>query len=176
MIILAHDGSLYGDWVARYALQFATEEGDRKLLVLHVLDGKITREVVTAKLAQLEADCQALDIEMLQELLPLGSNVYRSLRQATPHDPDALLICGTRVKARKSAFLRGSVAEQLLRSSATRPARCAAGAAAAARRSPDRIRPHLAEFPPAGAETAPRSPVSQPQYPPPAPPSPESGP
>ena len=116
MIILAHDGSLYGDWVARYALQFAAEECDRKLLVLHVLDGKSTREVVTAKLAQLEADCQARDIEMLQELLPLGANVYRSLRQATPHATDALLICGTRLKARKSAFLRGSVAEQLLRS------------------------------------------------------------
>ncbi len=115
MIILAHDGSLYGDWVARYALHFAAEESDRKLLVLHVLDGKIAQDMVTAKLAQLEADCQVRGIEMLSELLPLGTSVYRSLRQAIPHAQEALLVCGTRVKAKQRAFLRGSVAEQLLR-------------------------------------------------------------
>jgi len=115
MIILAHDGSLYGDWVARYALHFAAAESDRKLLVLHVLDGKIAREVVIAKLAQLEADCQARKIDMISELLPLESSAYRSLRQAIPQAPEALLVCGTRVKAKKHAFLRGSVAEQLLR-------------------------------------------------------------
>lgn len=116
MIILAHDGSLYGDWVARYALNFAVAESDCKLLVLHVLDGKTSREVVTAKFAQLEADGQSRGVEIIPQLLPLSGSVYRSLRQSIPHAPDALLICGTRVKSRKRTFLRGSVAELLLRS------------------------------------------------------------
>ncbi len=115
MIILAHDGSLYGDWVARYALQFATLEGDRKLLVLHVRDGKISDEVVSSRLSQLQTDCQQLGVDVIQELLPLTTSVYRSLAQAIPPEPDALLVCGTRVKPRRRAFLRGSVAELLLR-------------------------------------------------------------
>jgi nucleotide-binding universal stress UspA family protein len=115
MIILAHDGSVYGDWVARYALNFAALESDRKLLVLHVQDGKSSRELVAAKFSQLEAACQSRAIEFLPQVLPLNSGVYRSLRHAIPPDPNSLLLCGTRVKAKRSAFLRGSVAEQLLR-------------------------------------------------------------
>jgi len=115
MIILAHDGSVYGDWVAQYALNFAATETDRKLLVLHVLDGKISRDLMTSKLAQLETICSNRDIEFIPQLLPLDSDVYRCLRHAIPHEPDALLICGTRIKARKRAFLHGSIAEQLLR-------------------------------------------------------------
>ena len=115
MIILAHDGSLYGDWVARYALRFTAGEQDKKLLVLHVQDGQTSREMVTAKFAQLVAEGETLGIDILPQLLPLGTNVYRSLRQAIPHDPAALLICGTRVKPKRQALLSGSVAEQLLR-------------------------------------------------------------
>ncbi len=115
MIILAHDGSIYGDWVARYALRFAADEADRKLLVLHVLDGKINPDLAAAKLAKIEEVCQQAEVECLTRLLPLGKTVHRSLRQAIPHDPEALLVCGTRVKANKRSFLSGSVAEQLLR-------------------------------------------------------------
>ncbi|MCW8892106.1 MAG: universal stress protein, partial [Deltaproteobacteria bacterium] len=115
MIILAHDGSLYGDWVARYALNFAVAETDRKLLALHVLDGKTSQELVTSKFAQLETACRNRGIDFIPQLLPLDSGVYRSLRHAIPHAPEALLVCGTRIKAKKRTFLRGSVAEQLLR-------------------------------------------------------------
>lgn len=115
MIILAHDGSLYSDWVARYALNFAAAENDRKLLALHVVDGKTNRELVTVKFAQLETVCASQDIEFIPQLLPLNNGVYRSLRHAIPPAADALLLCGTRIKAKRQAFLRGSVAEQLLR-------------------------------------------------------------
>ena len=115
MIILAHDGSIYGDWVARYALQFATNEADRKLLLLHVSDGNIRPDIVETRLARLTKDCQEVGVECSLHLLPLGKTVHRSLHQAIPHDPEALLVCGTRVKPNKSAFLSGSVAEKLLR-------------------------------------------------------------
>jgi nucleotide-binding universal stress UspA family protein len=115
MIILAHDGSIYGDWVARYALQFAAGEVDRKLLLLHVLDGKINPDIVEVKFARITENCQEAGVECLLRFLPLGKTVHRTLRQAIPHDPDALLVCGTRVKPNKRTLLGGSVAEQLLR-------------------------------------------------------------
>lgn len=115
MIILAHDGSIYGDWVARYAMRFAATEQDRKLLVLHVLDGKISHEIVETRFSQLASDCDSFNVEFLPQHLSLGSSVYRSLRQAIPPEKESLLVCGTRVKSRKSRYLSGSVAEKLLR-------------------------------------------------------------
>lgn len=115
MIILAHDGSIYSDWVAHYALHMAAKEDDRKLLALNVLDGKVNAGVVEAKLAQLAEECRARGIDPSYELLPLGASVHRSLRQAIPHDPEALLVCGTRIKPNRRNFLTGTIAEKLLR-------------------------------------------------------------
>ncbi len=115
MIILAHDGSIYCDWVARYALRFASEEADRKLLALHVLDGKVNAELIEAKFGHYERECVDCGVEFISNLLPLGKSVHRTLRQAIPHDPEALLVCGTRVKPNRQDFLAGSVAEKLLR-------------------------------------------------------------
>jgi len=63
MIILAHDGSIYGDWVAHYALRFAADEADRKLLVLNVLDGNVSPDVIKTKFAKLEKNCQEAGVE-----------------------------------------------------------------------------------------------------------------
>lgn len=115
MIILAHDGSLYGEWVSRYAINFALGEKDRKLLVLHVPEGKITPVMVEARLERLIDDCAEHELSCHCEYLPPDQDVYRSLRHAIPHDPTALLVCGTRVKARNRAYLSGSIAEKLLR-------------------------------------------------------------
>lgn len=115
MIILAHDGSIYGDWVARYAMHFATGEPDRKLLVLHVEDGQVHPEIVTNRFRQLAGECDSFDVEFLPEQIPLGTTVYRTLRQAIPPDLNALLVCGTRVKPRRQNYLAGTVAEKLLR-------------------------------------------------------------
>lgn len=115
MIILAHDGTLYGDWVACYAMRFAATEADRKLLLLHVFDGQVERSIAEARFANLAKTCAENEILLHQELLAAVPSVHRALRQAIPHDPSALLICGTRVKPRREAFLTGSVAAQLLR-------------------------------------------------------------
>ena len=115
MIILAHDGSIYGDWVACYAIRFAALEEDRKLLVLHVQDGKINQDIVDTRFNELARECDSFDVEFLPQHLPLGPSVHRTLRQAIPPDPDALLVCGTRVKPRRREYLAGSVSEKLLR-------------------------------------------------------------
>lgn len=115
MIILAHDGSLYGDWVARYALHFAAADSDRKLLLLHVSDDRVDQAVAENRFSHLAELCAEHQLHYHQEILPLSDSVHRTLRQATPHNPEALLLCGTRIKPRHNAFLRGSVAELLLR-------------------------------------------------------------
>jgi len=115
MILLAHDGSVYCDWVARYALNFAEQEDDRKLLVLHILEEARRREIIEEKFFTLEQECRGREIDFSSHVLPIGSTIYRSLRQAIPHRPESLLICGTRVKPNKRSLLRGSIAEKLLR-------------------------------------------------------------
>jgi len=115
MVILAHDGSIYSDWVAHYALHMAASDHDRKLLILNALDGKVNAGLAEARLAQLVDDGQALNIETHYRLLPVSSSVHRTLRQAIPHDPASLLVCGTRVKPNRRDFLTGTIAEKLLR-------------------------------------------------------------
>lgn len=115
MIILAHDGSIYGDWVARYAVRFASGESDRSLLVLHVLDGQVSAEVVEKRFDQLAKECAVSHVDFLPQFLPLSTTVHRSLRMAIPHEQKALLVCGTRVKPRKRFYLTGTVSEKLLR-------------------------------------------------------------
>jgi len=115
MIILAHDGSIYGDWVARYAIRFAEQEEDRKLLVLHVQDGKVRQEIVKVRFNELAGECDTVNIEFLSQHLPMGPSVHRALRQAVPSDPDALLVCGTRVRPRRQSYLSGTISEKLLR-------------------------------------------------------------
>jgi len=116
MIILAHDGSLYCDWVALYALRFAATDPDRTLLLLHVIDGRVEFPLVESRVARLADLCADTSVDFHREFLPLEHSAHRTLRQATPHDPEALLVCGTRVKPRRQALLAGSVAELLLRS------------------------------------------------------------
>lgn len=115
MIILAHDGSIYCDWVARYALRFAANEADRKLFAVYVIDGKANPDVVEAKFNRYRDECAVRGVDFSFRLLPLGNSVHRTLRQAIPHDPESLLVCGTRVKPNRRSFLSGSVAEKLLR-------------------------------------------------------------
>jgi len=53
MIILAHDGSIYSDWMAHYARYMFASENDRRLLILNVLHGRVKAGLVEAKLTQL---------------------------------------------------------------------------------------------------------------------------
>lgn len=114
MIILAHDGSLCSDWVARYALRFAARDPDRRLLVLHVRDDSVAPAVADARLNLLAEACRTAGIACRQEILPLQGSTFHSLARALPDDPAGLLLCGTRIRPRRQRFLAGSVAAGLL--------------------------------------------------------------
>jgi nucleotide-binding universal stress UspA family protein len=114
MICLAYDGSLNGDWVARYAIRFAAGSGERVLQLFHVLDGSLTAADLDAKLEHLRRECGAQGVELFPELLPLGNGTLSTLLHALPADPDAVVVCGTRVRGAGRPLLAGTVAERLL--------------------------------------------------------------
>jgi len=115
MVYLAYDGSLNGDWVARYAIRFAAQSPERSLNLLHVLDGKTSAGELERKLEHLARECRAQAVELFPQLLPLAQSVLQSLVQSMPADGASLLVCGTRVRSSRKPFLAGTVAEQLLR-------------------------------------------------------------
>ncbi len=117
MICLAYDGSLNGDWVARYAIRFASGNGDRTLNLFQVRDGSLDEAALTTKLEHLGRECQAQGVELFPQLLPLGDGVLPSLLKAFPARAEALVICGTRVRGIGKPFLAGTVAESLLAAS-----------------------------------------------------------
>lgn len=114
MICLAYDGSLNGDWVARYAVRFAAEATERTLHLFHVRDGTIATTALEAKLEHLERECGAQGVELFPQVLALGRGVLPTLLQALPTDPAAFVVCGTRVRGAGKPLLAGTVAERLL--------------------------------------------------------------
>ncbi len=115
MLYLAYDGSLNGDWIARYALQLASASGEAFLRLLHVQDGLLDPELVDSKLGYLaqEAGRRQLDLEI--QRLPLQGSVAQTLLRQLPGGPKHILLCGTRARTGRRALLAGTTAERLLR-------------------------------------------------------------
>jgi len=115
MVFLAYDGSLNGDWVARYAIRFAAHDAERMLTLVHIQDESLDAAGLERKLEHLRRECLAQGVELFPQLLPLTRSVVHSLLPAVPSGGDNLLVCGTRVRSARKPFLAGTVTEQLLR-------------------------------------------------------------
>jgi len=117
MVFLAYDGSLNGDWVARYAIQLASRTGERSLTLLHVADGSLSAELLEAKLDAVQRLCREQEVSLTRCMLALHDRVETSLLKVLPGDAGLLLVCGTRVRRRSRGYLAGTVAERLLAAS-----------------------------------------------------------
>lgn len=113
MICLAYDGSLNGDWIARYALRFALH-GGKALRVLHVREAQHPEAEIRASCERLQDDAGRLGVDLQLELLPPAKSVLHTLLAALPAGPGHLVVCGTRARSRQSAYLAGTIAEKLL--------------------------------------------------------------
>ena len=115
-IVLAHDGSINADWVARYALRMAAGLPGRRLQVIHILDGSVTRARIEARFAAIARECvrEGLHCELL--IRDLHGDVAASLLAAMQPGAVSHCLCGARVAARGRGFLAGTVSERLLRS------------------------------------------------------------
>ena len=115
MIYLAYDGSLNGDWISRYAFRLAAQSKEKKLHLIHVRDESFPENLVQTKLLNLEQECRASEIDLIQEFRTLENSVFNSLLKAVPEGRSNCLVCGTRVRSRRQSYLAGTVSEQLLK-------------------------------------------------------------
>ncbi len=114
-LYLAYDGSISGDWVARYALRMAGTVPDRRLLLVHIQDGSMNAERLEAKLQHIASEGRALDVELSVQIQRLTQNVLTSLLEVIPAGDDVYCICGARATSRGKGFLAGTVSQRLLR-------------------------------------------------------------
>jgi hypothetical protein len=117
---LAYDGSINGDWVARYAIRLAALRPPRQLRAIHVETGEPTGDRLRAKLRRIEEECRAAEVALRVDTIPIGHNgptghtVYDTLVEAVPPGPDSLLVCGMRLRRGRRGHLAGTISEKLI--------------------------------------------------------------
>lgn len=116
MIYFTYDGSLNGDWVSRYGIRLATHTAEKKLTLVHIQDGGISPVKIDEKIGNIEQESSAQGIELSRKIIPLKKNVYQSLLNAIPHGSESFVVCGTRIRSKRKAFLSGTISEKLLKS------------------------------------------------------------
>jgi nucleotide-binding universal stress UspA family protein len=114
MIYLAYDGSVNGDWIARYALAAATRTTDRRVILIHVDTSELPKQRLAEKLERLTLECGAADVTLDVRRLPVGDGVFATLTNAIPPGPESFLFCGARVRGGRRGYLSGTISERLL--------------------------------------------------------------
>lgn len=114
MLYLAYDGSLNGDWVARYAFQLAQAGDETKLQLLYVEDGQLPANQLAGKIEALTEQARLLNLILQFQKLSLQRSVAKTLLQTIPCAPGHLLLCGTRARPGQRALLAGTTAQRLL--------------------------------------------------------------
>jgi nucleotide-binding universal stress UspA family protein len=111
----AYDGSIHGDWVARYAIRMATRLREPRLHVLYVEDGQLSTAALRQRLAQIELACAELALPLDVTVAPQRKSVAATLVALVPEGSEHLLVCGTRIRPRGRGLLADTVSEHLLR-------------------------------------------------------------
>lgn len=115
MIVLAYDGSINGDWVARYAMRLAANAPERALTLVHVRSGEVDHEALAAKLRHITDACARLDVALEIEIAEPRGDIAATLAARVPAGGEALLVCGARLRGGRRGHLAGTVSQQLLR-------------------------------------------------------------
>jgi len=115
MLYLAYDGSMNGDWIARYAIQLATQIDDRTLQVIHIFDRE-SIDAISEKIDDLHELAAEHNVHLMTRKVPRISDEKISdlLEKTIPHSRDSIVIAGARAKDKKQGFLKGTVSEKLL--------------------------------------------------------------
>jgi len=118
MLHFAYDGSIHGDWVARYAVRMATRLPEPGLRVLHVEDGQLSDADLQSGLARIEAECASRSLPYEVAVRPMRRSVAATLLGLVAPSIDQYLVCGTRARHKGRGFLAGTVSQHLLREGA----------------------------------------------------------
>jgi nucleotide-binding universal stress UspA family protein len=114
-ICCAYDGSVNAHWVVRYAIHLAAGTPSKALRLVHVRDGRISEALLERKLEHVLGDCGRAGVEAAVHDVRAPGRVADAILEAVPHGGGALLLCGTRARARQRRLLEGTVSESLLR-------------------------------------------------------------
>lgn len=113
-LFLAYDGSVNGDWVARYAVRLASLAPERKLTLLYATDGKVGESRLNTGLAFIERIAAETGLTVETRRLSVRTDVVGALIDAIPPGPETLVVCGARAQGRQKGFLSGTVSKALL--------------------------------------------------------------
>ena len=85
-IYLAYDGSITSDWVARYAINMADNNGVREINLIHVNEGIYSQETIAKKIDAIKTHATSRRVELSTAVIPLSDNVLATLLRAVwPH-------------------------------------------------------------------------------------------
>ncbi|MBI1246231.1 hypothetical protein GC197_00115 [bacterium] len=114
-VYFAYDGSVAGDWVAHYAVRMASSQVTPRLTVLYVEPNRGSHvELVQDKVKRIAYECQQADVEFEFRIEKIHRSISETILDLVPPGMDSLVVVGPRHLQRRSCFLKGSVAEQLL--------------------------------------------------------------
>lgn len=113
-VFLAYDGSVNGDWVARYAIRAAAHTGERTLTVLYAEDVSVPTPELAARFEAIAEDAAQQGVSAVCEVIAARHGVYGGLIERIPEGPDTHVVCGLRVRGGRRGYLAGTISEQLL--------------------------------------------------------------
>lgn len=114
-IYLAYDGSINSDWIARYAINMANNNGIKQINLIHVEDSLYSAEVIQQKIGVIASHADFCGVGLAARSFPLSGNVFSSLLDIIPKSEASLCICGARSTSRGKGYLAGTISEKLLR-------------------------------------------------------------
>jgi nucleotide-binding universal stress UspA family protein len=112
VLAFAYDGSLNGDWVAHYAVRFASNTAARKLRLIHVREPARAAHL-SERLARIAAECAVVDVAFEAEVVEPGAGDVAA-RILAAAGPGTTVIAGTRARPRARSFLAHTVSARLL--------------------------------------------------------------
>ncbi|MCP5373471.1 MAG: hypothetical protein H6907_17215 [Hyphomicrobiales bacterium] len=113
-VFLAYDGSVNGDWIARYAVRMAAHTPERVLTVLYGEDVGLPAPALADRFEALTAQAAAQGVRAEVEVIPVHGGVFRGLVERLPPGPGTVLVCGLRVRGGRRGYLAGTISAQLL--------------------------------------------------------------
>ncbi len=111
---LAYDGSMNGDWIARYAFHLALGSVPRRITVHCVLDGGLNEAGFAPRVAALKTEAGLLGLEVAVRQHACLGTVAATLCAVLPKGSEQLVVCGVRARESGKGMLAGTVSEKLL--------------------------------------------------------------
>jgi len=113
-IHLAYDGSVNGDWIAHYAINFAAHSPEGLLKVLHVETTNVSGAALAEKFDNIHRIAQRAGVMAEIEICPMRHGAFGGLVERLPKGRDTVVISGVRAHGGRRGVLAGTVSERLL--------------------------------------------------------------